>query len=63
MSTYKLLFVRKNLPQNTDEADLLSDKMTREFGSEGWELVSTTVVTDPGGPTVLLLTLQKEDAG
>ncbi len=63
MSTYKVLFVLKNLPQNPDEADRLSDKITGDFGSEGWELVSTAVVTNPGGPTALLLTLQKEDVG
>ncbi|MFH0343328.1 MAG: hypothetical protein ACHBNF_14660 [Chromatiales bacterium] len=63
MSTYKVLFVLKNLPQDPDEADRLSDKITGDFGSEGWELVSTAVVTNPGGPTALLLTLQKEDAG
>lgn len=64
MSTYKLLFLLKNLPHNQDpEADELSEDITARFGNEGWELVSTAVITNPGGKPVLLLTLQKEDAG
>ncbi|MGH8510981.1 MAG: hypothetical protein ACREU8_06235 [Gammaproteobacteria bacterium] len=63
MTTYETKFILRQLPMDQAEADRLADKITRDFGREGWELVSTAVVTNPGGPTVLLLTLQKEDAG
>lgn len=63
MTSYETKFILENLPMNEGEANRLADKITLKFGSEGWDLVSTAIVTNPGGPTVLLLTLQKEDAG
>ncbi|MGH8565611.1 MAG: hypothetical protein ACREXW_16565 [Gammaproteobacteria bacterium] len=63
MTAYKMLFLLKKLPQNPDEADVLSEDITARFGNDGWELVSTAVITNPGGTPVLLLTLQKEAAG
>ncbi|MDQ3565503.1 MAG: hypothetical protein M3436_15730 [Pseudomonadota bacterium] len=63
MTSYKTKFILKNLPMDQGDADRLSNEITLSFGSEGWELVSTAVVTNPAGPAVLLLTLQKEDAG
>jgi hypothetical protein len=63
MTSYKTKFILKELPMDQDDADRLSNEITLSFGREGWELVSTAVVTNPGGPAVLLLTLQKEDAG
>jgi len=63
MISYETKFILEKLPMNQGEANNLANEITLKFGSEGWELVSTAVVTNPGGPTVLLLTLQKEDAG
>lgn len=63
MTTYKTKFILLNQPADQGEADRLSNEITLNFSSKGWELVSTTVVSDPARPTVLLLTLQKQDAG
>ncbi len=63
MTSYKTKFILKELPMDQTEADRFSNEITRSFGSTGWALVATTVITNPGGPAVLLLTLQKEEAG
>ncbi len=63
MTSYKTKFILKELPSDQGEADRLSNEITLTFGSGGWELISTAVVANPGGSIVLLLTLQKEDAG
>lgn len=63
MTSYKTKFILKNLPMDQGEADRLSNEITLSFGSKGWELVATAVVTNPAGSTALLLTLQKEEAG
>ncbi len=59
MSQFNFKFVVVNeIPLKNDAADNLSIKMTRDFGRDGWELVSVTAI--PGtNPPGMLLTLQK----
>ncbi len=56
MPQYAIKFVVVNqMPSTTAEADNLSILMTRQFGADGWQLVST--LNDGAG---LLLSFQKE---
>jgi hypothetical protein len=59
---YKVRFVLKQFPKNSDEADLLSRDVILKFGSEGWQLVSTEAITQSRGAPALLLSFQKEES-
>ena len=61
MDKYNVKFVVINeIPTNTNSANNLSIQMTRDFGREGWALVSVAAIplTSPPG---MLLTFQKSN--
>jgi hypothetical protein len=60
MDKYNYKFVVINeMPINNNSADNLSIQMSRDFGREGWELVSVTTIP-LSSPPGMLLTFQKK---
>lgn len=60
MSQYACKFVVINtMPTDTTSADSLSIQVTRDYGNNGWELISVTPIPNTN-PTGMLLTFQKE---
>lgn len=58
MSKFNVKFVVINeVPTSQDLADRLSIDMSRKFSADGWELISTTVISS-GGKNGLLLAFQ-----
>lgn len=49
--------VRNKIPTNTDEAGNLGRDVNRDYGDEGWELVSVTPIPNSAG---MLLAFKKE---
>lgn len=59
MNNYNYKFVVINeMPTSTTSANNLSIQMSRDYGQNGWELVSVTAIPD-SSPQEMLLTFQK----
>ena len=59
MDKYNFKFVVVNeIPTNTIEANNLSIQMTRDYGRDGWQLVSVVSIPETMPPG-MLLTFQK----